>query len=152
MARKSVSIKVVSTAKTDSLLASLPIELREKQLVKAVTKAAKVVEKEATRLAPKPGYPGDKAGKIALNTTIDVKKLILGEIVMAIVGPRYPMGAHGHLVEFGHAKVLWGKRTSERVEAKPFLRPAADTTQAEQERAIVQTLKFTLKAEWKRSG
>lgn len=33
---------------------------------------------------------------------------------------------HAHLVEFGHVKVLWGKRTYQMVPPKPFLRPAMD--------------------------
>lgn len=33
---------------------------------------------------------------------------------------------HAHLVEFGHAKVLWGRQTNEKVPPHPFLRPALD--------------------------
>jgi len=35
-------------------------------------------------------------------------------------------GFHAHLVEFGHVKFLWGKPTNERVEPKPFMRPAKE--------------------------
>jgi len=33
---------------------------------------------------------------------------------------------HAHLVEFGHVKVLWGRRTNEKVPPHPFMRPALD--------------------------
>lgn len=33
---------------------------------------------------------------------------------------------HAHLVEFGHAKWLWGRPTSGRVPPKPYLRPALE--------------------------
>ncbi|MBM9615306.1 hypothetical protein JWJ90_13560 [Desulfobulbus rhabdoformis] len=35
-------------------------------------------------------------------------------------------GFHAFLVEFGHVKVLWGKRTSEHVPPHPFMRPAVE--------------------------
>ena len=35
-------------------------------------------------------------------------------------------GFHAHLVEFGHVKVLWGRRTNERVPPYPFMRPALE--------------------------
>ena len=34
--------------------------------------------------------------------------------------------AYGVNVEYGHKKVLWVKKTSQKVEARPFLRPAFD--------------------------
>lgn len=33
---------------------------------------------------------------------------------------------HAHLIELGHVKVLWGRRTNEKVPPHPFLRPALD--------------------------
>lgn len=145
MARSAVRVRIKEVGKADELLAGLPIELRGNALTKAVRAAGNVVAKEARRLAPKPGYAGDDASKEPLNKTIKVKVRRYNNAIVGFVGPTRPNGAHGHLVEYGHAKVLWGKRTDGFVKAKPFLRPAADTTEAEQQRKIVDTLKAELK-------
>lgn len=54
-------------------------------------------------------------------------------LVMAIVGARWPLGAHAHMVEFGHKRVHFGHRTDaegkeyEDVPPKPFMRPVWDS-------------------------
>ena len=55
---------------------------------------------------------------------------------------RYPFGNHAHLVEFGHKKVLWGKRTAEHVPAYPFFRPAIREANA----AIVSAMSSKIKS------
>ena len=139
-----VKTRIVEDRNTDALLAKMPIELREKHLVKAVRAQGRVVAKAAAKKAPKPGYPGDKPDKTPLNKTIRTVVRRYGNVVMSITGPARPDGAHGHLVEFGHMKVLWGRRTGEVVEGKEFMRPAADETQPEQERAGIDALKKAL--------
>lgn len=142
MARsKSIDVKISIPEETDKLLGQIPINLRRRSLKKALRKAGQVVAREARRLAPRPGYPGDKPGKKPLKNTIRVKVSDFGEVQAAFVGPSYPEGAHGHLVEFGHEEVLWGKRTGGFVREKPFMRPAADSTEAQQREAIISTLK-----------
>lgn len=138
---KSAQVKIAIPPETDKLLGQIPIELRSKTLKKALRKAGQVVAREARRLAPKPGYPGDKPGKKPLKNTIRVKIADYGQTQAAFVGPSYPDGAHGHLVEYGHDKVLWGERTGEYVRGKPFMRPSADSTEAQQREAIIGTLK-----------
>jgi hypothetical protein len=61
---------------------------------------------------------------------------ILGNKMITKTGYRSPknpnaISAHdpfsiAHLIEFGHEKVLWGRRTGGHVRAIPFLRPAVD--------------------------
>lgn len=41
-----------------------------------------------------------------------------------------------HLLEFGHAKVLWGHRTGERVSPKPHIEQAFNAGAAEMERRL----------------
>ena len=140
-----VSVKVSSTKEVDGLLSRLEIDMRERTLKAAIRKAGRVVEKEAKRRAPKPGYPGDKPGKTPLNETIKTKVVSFRNgSVLGMVGPRRPDGAHGHLVEFGHRKVLWGRETNERVRPYPFMRPAADTTKTAQQAAVVNHLRSDL--------
>ena len=141
MARSAIKIEIKDTKQTDKLLSRMPIEIRGKTLKKALRAAGNVVAREARRIAPKPGYPGDDPTKEPLNKTIKTVVRDYGTVIAAFVGPERPNGAHGHLVEYGHAKVLWGTPTGERVQGKPFMRPAADTTEAQQQKKIIETLK-----------
>lgn len=144
MAKSTVRVGISDTKATDKLLKGLPIEMRQKTLVKAVRAAGNIVAKEARRLCPKPGYTGDKPGKIPLNKTIKVVVRSYDNAIAAFVGPTWPHGAHGHLVEFGHEI----KRTSHgptHTRPKPFMRPAADTTAQAQQRKIIDTLKNEIK-------
>jgi len=53
-----------------------------------------------------------------------------------ISGATRARGFHAHLVEFGHVKVLWGRRTGERVPPHPFMRPALERGRAYAEQRI----------------
>ena len=86
---------------------------------------------EAKRLCPR-GDPADSPDLKPLNETIAVELRDYGVRQLAVVGPQYPAGAHGHLVENGHEVVSHGKRTGKRTEPKPFVRPAFDGTGAQQ--------------------
>lgn len=138
----SIQVRISDTDRVDRLLGKMPIALREKTLIKAVRKAARIVAKEASRQAPKPGYVGDVPGLPALSKNIKAVVRTKGDSVAGFVGPTYPAAPHGHLVEFGHEAVFWGNRTEgRRVEGKPYLRPAADETESAQQQAIITTLK-----------
>lgn len=157
----------------EALLERLPIELRTTALTKAVRAAGKVVAERARQLCPPPGYPGDKPGLKPLRDTIGVQVRYYEReqdaAVVAVVGPEYPAGAHGHLVEFGHrivgnAQLSEGSSQGEaaaglfspaeylrrahraggEVAPQPFLRPAADETEAEQRAALAGTLQKEL--------
>ena len=100
----------------------------KRQMVKA---AAEVVARRARELCPV-GDPADKPDLKPLRDTIGIEVRDYGPRALAVVGPEYPAGAHGHLVELGHEEVLFGVRTGRRVPPHPFMRPAFDETQAEQ--------------------
>lgn len=107
-----------------------------KQVTRQCVKAAgEVVAARAKQLCPV-GNPADKADLKPLRDTIGVEVRNYDRRALAVVGPEYPAGAHGHLVEYGHAEVLWGVRTGRRVPAKPFMRPAFDETQTAQKAAM----------------
>ena len=142
-----VRIGLHETKETRANLERMPFVLRGKLLQKALRKGGNVVAREARRLCPKPGYPGDDPTKKPLNKTITTVWRQYGSTVMTVTGPRYAKkdgGNHGHLVEFGHSKVLWGTETGGRVQGKPFMRPAADTTKAKQESEIINHLRSSL--------
>jgi hypothetical protein len=97
-----------------------------------------------------------------LRDTIAVEVRDYGPRAMAVVGPQYPAGAHGHLVEFGHdivprgesrsvgrGRVSGAKRkggtTQGRARPMPFMRTAFDGTQSQQyaamERIVSQAIR-----------
>jgi len=139
-----IRTSIKEAGNVDALLGRLPLEMREKRIKKALKKAIGVVVKEAKRRAPKPGYPGDKPDKKPLKDTIGSVIRGQGDKIIAVGGPLYPAGAHGHLIEDGHQEVLWGQPTGRRVPAYPFLRPAADETKEQQTQAMIDELKKPL--------
>lgn len=123
---------------TFALLERVEIGLRGKFASKARKKAGNIAAARMRDLAPKPGYPGDKPGFKPLNETI---RVVDREAKQAtFIGPKYPEGAHGHLVELGHEEVLWGIRTGRRVPPYPFARPAVDSTIEQQQQAMAQSI------------
>ena len=115
------------------------------QLMRDMVKAAgEVVAKEAKRLCPR-GDPADKPDLKPLNETIAVEVRDYGLRTMAVIGPQYPAGAHGHLVENGHEIVSHGKRTGERTAPKPFVRPAFDGTGRQQMAAMEALIMRTIR-------
>jgi hypothetical protein len=129
-------------------LARIALAARGPALDAAVKAAAKVVIDESKRRVPQPGYSGDKPGLKPLRDTIGhVVRKPRGDKRIAVVGPEYPAGAHGHLVEFGHQKVLWGTPTNERVPPHPFMRPSVDATEHMQSAAMDTVLRQAIDAE-----
>lgn len=57
-----------------------------------------------------------------------VKTYTAQGVIYVAVGPRFPQGAHGHLVEYGHKPSGWyAKQTGATyIPPQPFLRPAFD--------------------------
>jgi hypothetical protein len=108
-------------------------------LKRALQKAGVIPQRRAKELCPKPGYPGDDPEKKPLVDTIGVKVWVGDYTIVCYVGPQYPAGAHGHLIEFGHRLVRNGQVLGW-VNPKPFMRPAADETKSEQEAAIKSEL------------
>lgn len=150
-----VTIKITETAELDSLLAQHEMLLRGKALTKALRAGGNEVAKRARQLCPRSLQTGtwdawskkteaERAGVKPLADTIGVVVRDYGPRFVMLVGPQYPAGALGHLVEYGHAEVLWGQPTGRRVPPKPFLRPAADETIGQVHGAIVGSLQQDL--------
>lgn len=141
-----VQVKVDWPDEATTILQDIKSTDRYLGLKDGLRKGGKIVVKRAKELCPKPGYPGDKPDLIPLENTIGMEVRGYNYTIMVICGPRYPAGAHGHLVEFGHQMVLWGDRIEGGfVEPHPFMRPAADETKSQQESAIVDHLRDVLK-------
>lgn len=138
MAKRTKKTSLGNITISDSLeetLEQLPAAVRGTVVKSALRAGARPVISRAKQLVPKPGYRGDKAGKKPLRDTITVvfRAYKQGSLQFAAVGPAYPAGAHGHLVEEGHEIVLKdGTRTGKRTREKEFMAPAVDQTMKQQ--------------------
>ena len=143
-----------SGPRLEKLLANLPWDLRAKSLGKAAKAGGGVVARAARKRVPV-GDPKHNPGAKALKKTIThtVRYYDNDRRAVAVVGARYPEGAHVHLVEKGH-KVLVSKGPrykqpplsgSARVEGKAFLVPAADGTKRQQQAAVLNRLRELIK-------
>lgn len=131
--------------KADTLLAYLPLELREKTLKRGVRLAARVVSRATRPTITKPGYPGDIPGKPALADSITEKISTGSNYVAGFVGADYNLAPHFHLYDQDHVKVLWGVRTGGIVHGADQFKVAADTTKPAQARALIDTLKRAIR-------
>lgn len=133
----------------ERLLKQLPIELRAKSLGQAARAGAGAVRTRARKLVPR-GDTRHNPGAPSLHDTISVAVRYYDNDrrAVGVVGPKYPQGAHGHLVEDGHdVKVSRGPRKGQaplsgtaRVPGKEFLAPAVDQTKVQQKQAVVTKL------------
>ena len=135
-ARFALTIDKRTWARMDRVLAKASIELRQRMVKKAIRKAARKIAIAMKKRAP---VSDDDKGK-PLKETIGVVVREYGARTTAIIGPEYPAGSHGHLVEFGHEEVLFGVKTGRRVPPHPFARPAFDETKEEAKNEIVRSL------------
>lgn len=150
-----VKIQITETKQLDELLAKHELLLRGKALQKALRAGGNVVAKRARQLCPRSIQTGTRAawskstraaraGVKPLAETIGVVVRDYGPRFVMLVGPQYPAGALGHLVEYGHAEVLYGVPTGRRVPPHPFMRPAVDETIGQVHTAIVSSLQGDL--------
>ena len=143
-----------SGPRLEKLLAKLPWDLRAKSLGQAARAGGSVVRNDARKRAPI-GDQKHNPGATALKKTIavTVRYYDNDRRAVAVVGPRYPQGAHGHLVEDGHDVIVSrGSRKGQkpltgtaRVEGKEFLAPAADSTKSQQTAAVLKKLRQLIK-------
>lgn len=125
--------------------------LRTRALRKSLRRGGRVFAARAAQLAPRSIETGsreswsvsteaERQSVKPLAETIGVVVREYGHVMVLLVGPEYPAGALGHLVEYGHAEYLWGQATGRRVPPHPFMRPAADETESLVHSTIVSTL------------
>lgn len=67
-----------------------------------------------------------------------------GKVLAMIVKVRYPQGAHGHLVEFGHRSVLWGRRTGGMVQGKRFMLPAIEAVRSRADNEFKRAVEYAI--------
>lgn len=127
-----ITTTVQEDRNTLELLQRVAIGLRGPIAKKARLAAGRIVAGSARQRVTGPGYKGDKPG---LKPLRDTMRTVDRDRGTTFVGPEYPAGAHGRLVELGH-----DAEDGSRVPAYPFLRPAADETTAQQQQVMADTL------------
>lgn len=113
-----ITVRVAGLKELDEALKQLPKSVGKTVLRNALKKAAAPVVADAKANAPRDR--GDLAESIDIRATLTRRQRRMrarrGAVEM-FIGPSFPLGAHGHLVEFGTVKMP----------ARPFLRPAWDS-------------------------
>jgi len=156
----SVTIKLDGYDELLRKLNSIEKTLSEKVGQEMVRAAGEVVAAKARTLCPV-GDPTHHPENKPLRDTIAVEVRDYGVRALAVIGPQYPAGAHGHLVEFGHDIVARGESKNVgksrrsgakkkgglitgRTQPQPFMRPAFDSTRCEQLAAMERVINRTL--------
>lgn len=114
-----VRFEIVGVKELERALAQLPKSVSKGVLRSALKTAGQPVVAAAKANCPRDR--GDLAESITIRSTLSrrqrrrrrVRQRFAAEM---FIGPSWPQGAHGHLVEFGTSKMP----------ARPFLRPAWD--------------------------
>jgi hypothetical protein len=111
MKKHGIYIDPSAARQADRMLSQIEAQARGAAIDRVLRDAGNLLKKTVREILPKPGYPGDKEGLKPLRdtVTVKVKNYQGGFFKVLIVGYALPAGAHGHLVEFGHEKVLWGE-------------------------------------------
>jgi len=152
---------------------------RDRNLRTKMGRAVQPLTRAIKANAPAPGYPGDKPGVKALRDTIgyvlrDYRAADGGIVYYVGVGPLYPEGAHGHLVEFGHRQVTGGTlpreldpsgrqrrsragRTGQGqvksfVDPQPFAEPAVEQTGDQVRRSLEEAFTISIEQQFRRNA
>lgn len=100
----------------------LPNAVGRNVLIDVCARASKPIVETAKSLAPEDlTHPG------SLKDSIGIRKWRGKKWSGVVIGPQWPAGAHGHLVEFGTGpRYLKSGKYVGRMPMKPFMRPAWD--------------------------
>ena len=144
------AVQIHDDGSIDAFLANFSVELRERMLKRALAKASRIMAREARRGAKrtKPGWGQPRGGRgreEPLNRSIRSKGLpTKGRRVVHRTRTTGKANIHAVAAEYGHEKVIFGKRVGGTVTEKRFWRPAIDQTQNSQHQAIIKSLKADL--------
>lgn len=141
----------------DAMLSRLTGEMKLKGIETGLKHVGQMVIAEAQKRVPRSSETGTKKKwsrsyrqryrkSTPLHTQFIIKegKYKNGKILSVVVKVRYPQGAHGHLVEFGHRSVLWGRRTGGMVQGKRFMLPAIEATKTRADAAFKSGLEAAI--------
>lgn len=94
--------------KVDAQLQAMGNIGESKLIRRGVEDSLKAGNRRVYQVLPRPGYPGDKPGFVALRDTLEVVVKAYGRgehssgMLVGVAGYRWLGGQHGHIVEHGH--------------------------------------------------
>ncbi len=129
-------IKTDIDVRGEKVLQKLPDELRVKYVRRALRMSAKIVGEEARKnVTQLKAERRPRFGKAS--PTVNLRRSIkwrLGQSRRselqdsAVIETTHGAQRYAAPVEFGHQMFLFGRRTDKRVQARPFMRPAINST------------------------
>ena len=127
-----MTARMTGDRELDRFFAGLPDKLQRGAIRKGVRAGGSAMIKEVRQNIGRMLRPGrqrhNSAGKkTSLKRSVGQRPWSLPHrgIIGSVVGPRWPEGAHGHLVEFGHRIVTrHGRDTGHRARPIPYQRSA----------------------------
>lgn len=123
-------MRVVATVTTGDLEAGFLAQLEQNkdEVDKLISQVADFVRDDAKRTASFI----DRTGNLRRSIRKRKSKFIDGGYIVTASGRNRSddKGFHAALIEFGHVKVLWGRRTNGRVAPRQFMRPALEKGRA----------------------
>jgi len=142
---ETISVSTEGTEEIDRQLARLEVEVREKALGRAMTRAAARGRKLTRDATPRNQGTGGDPQFPDLRKEIKSKVVHRGERWTAIVGASV-QARHAHLVEFGHRMIVGGTIASGGrmigfVEPHAFVRPSFEQFQPESEQILLEELR-----------
>jgi hypothetical protein len=148
----SIAIDKSTWDAADKLLAKIEASVRGKTVDQGLRKIGNQIKSQTRSILPKPGYPGDKPGLKPLRETLKVKVVNYkgGVVKVMIVGYTYSRtpgvgGNHGHLLEGGHKKVLWGRRTEEMVQPYEYMIQVVENNKPQHQANLLITIQKAVK-------
>lgn len=136
------------------MLESLPRKMSGPVVRKALREGAKPILAAARAAAPisNDKDPGLLRKSMSPGRGIRIKAYRRTGVTMAVIGPSWPLGAHGHLIEFGTQLRTTKTGASRGVgPAMPFLRPAFDANVGRAQRIIASVMAAGLAAAAKKT-
>lgn len=136
----------------DKMLARIEMAARGNAISAAIRNVGRKIVRKTKTILPKPGYPGDKEGMTPLRETLKAKveNYNGGATKVGVTGYTYSNqkgvgGNHGHLLEGGHEKWLWGKKIDgEMVPPYQYLINVVEQTKSEQKADLVEGISKAL--------
>lgn len=147
-----MAARVTGVKELDRALESIKKKTRNQYSRKAMRAGGKIVVAAAKSAAPDRRRREDKKLVMGLRRSMfqKIKTYRHTGKVISVIGPRWPEGAHAHLVEFGHRMVTADGRTVGRVRPHPFLRPAFHSSRSQVKAAIIGSYRASFKMVTKR--
>lgn len=151
------SLEISQDIDMDAMLSRLAGEMKLNGIQSGLKHVGQLVIAEAQKRVPRSALTGTKKKwsasyrqKYRKSTPLHTQFIIKpkeyrgGKVMAVIVRVKYPQGAHGHLVEYGHRSVLWGRQTGGMIQGKRFMLPAVEASRSQADAAFKSGLEAAL--------